>query len=106
MIVLSKLNNIILNWLEKEVLSNFFSLLLPNEEELKYDRRALAIVMLSLHFLSSNISHIHTKTKMIWSYFWKFLIYEASIQNNIDIYQVLEYIKKKYSIYVESTLIF
>lgn len=50
MIVLSKLNNIILNCLEKEVLSQFISLLLQNEEELKYDSRALAIVMLPIWF--------------------------------------------------------
>lgn len=42
MMVLSKLNNIILNCLEEEALSQFFSLLLQKEEELKYDSRILA----------------------------------------------------------------
>lgn len=63
MIVLSILNNIILNCLEKEVLLQFFLLLLQNEEELKYTK-ALAFVKLPFWFFPP-VFATFIKTKII-----------------------------------------
>lgn len=98
--VLSKLNNIILNCLEEEALSQFFSLLLQKEEELKYDSRILARNYKAAILFSKSLvfaTLIIKKTpKRLWSFYRKFFIHKLSRQNDTDFYCVrLGYFKKE-----------